>query len=461
MDLSGWSLKRGTPKVTEKPAPISNWARVNGWSWPPNFFQALAWTVLFIFALVNFGIFIPFLPPNWNFIAYGVTGGLFIFHLVVYLIAVSIDPAEAIVRLKNYAEPVPAFDYPKHAHVILHQYCHLCQVTVKKKAKHCRLCNKCISNFDHHCRWLNNCVGSRNYWYFLSTVVSAWASLLCLVTILLVIYTLFLTNPAQLRTHPHYKRSKQISTFEFVTHSYHKNFPPEPKPLAIHVKIPQQADDDPSSSARREQRKEAEPQWLRRYLGSTTITPLAGSQLQPAKDDLKSPSHRMKSKELPLPDEHLFPPSCTIFMENSWVKVSKDRQEIMLPVSVDHAEAEGSALGATRVYLTMEAGPREYGAGPRETNFILCPSVYPATEDTKSGAGTPPESPMSDGTGAGRGSCCVQAAGQPHPPRSCRHQWQPVVWPPPRGALGSSRGRVKATERTNTTLIPTMPLTPP
>lgn len=60
-----------------------------------------------------------------------VTGGLFSFHFLVHLIAVSIDPAEANVRLKkNYLEPMPTFDRSKHAHVIQKQYCHLCEVTV-------------------------------------------------------------------------------------------------------------------------------------------------------------------------------------------------------------------------------------------------------------------------------------------------------------------------------------------
>lgn len=60
-----------------------------------------------------------------------VTGGLFSLHFLVHLIAVSIDPAEANVRLKkNYPEPMPTFDRSKHTHVVQKQYCHLCEVTV-------------------------------------------------------------------------------------------------------------------------------------------------------------------------------------------------------------------------------------------------------------------------------------------------------------------------------------------
>lgn len=48
-------------------------ARVNGWSRPLHLFQGLVWAMMFILALTVFGIFIPFLPPSWNLIAYGVS----------------------------------------------------------------------------------------------------------------------------------------------------------------------------------------------------------------------------------------------------------------------------------------------------------------------------------------------------------------------------------------------------
>ncbi|XP_039112907.1 palmitoyltransferase ZDHHC11-like isoform X7 [Hyaena hyaena] len=261
MDLCGWSQRQAVLEARNKRAPVSNLSRVNGWSWPLHPFQALAWTMVFIFALANFGVFIPFLPPNWNFIAYGVTGGLFLFHLVVHLTAVSIDPAEAAVRLRNYAEPLPVFDRTKHAHVIQNQYCHLCQVTV----------------------------------YFFSSLVSSSISLLCLITILLFIFIQFFINPAQLRTHPHYKNisdantwllflplfpvktktlgvlgiglfvlllsifslvmlghllifhvylmSKKLSTYEFLTQGHSQKTPKVsagPEPLFIKVKMPQE-----------------------------------------------------------------------------------------------------------------------------------------------------------------------------------------------------------------------------
>lgn len=78
-----------------------------------------------------------------------VTGGVFSFHFLVHLIAISIDPAEASVRLKNYSQPMPTFDRSKHPHVIQNQYCHLCEVTV------------CVSGAGSHGRGAAVCPGLR------------------------------------------------------------------------------------------------------------------------------------------------------------------------------------------------------------------------------------------------------------------------------------------------------------
>ncbi|XP_055277741.1 probable palmitoyltransferase ZDHHC11B [Moschus berezovskii] len=187
--------------------------RVSGWSRPVHSFQVVAWTLFLILALTTFGVFIPLLPRDWKYIAYSVTGGIFFFHFLVHLIAISIDPAEASVRLKNYSQPMPTFDRSKHLHVIQNKYCHLCEVTVNAKAKHCSACNKCVSGFDHHCKWLNNCVGSRNYWCFFSSVASAAAGLLCIITILLYILCQYFFNPAALRTDSRYRSISNKDTW--------------------------------------------------------------------------------------------------------------------------------------------------------------------------------------------------------------------------------------------------------
>ncbi|XP_047412073.1 palmitoyltransferase ZDHHC11-like isoform X2 [Sciurus carolinensis] len=188
-------------------------SRVNGWSPPLHSFQVVCWTIFLVMSVAAFGIFIPFLPRDWKHAAYIVTGSLFLFHLLVHLIAVTIDPAEVNVRLKSYAQPVPTFDRSKHAHVIQNQYCHLCEVTVSERAKHCSSCNKCVAGFDHHCKWLNNCVGSRNYGFFFASVASALGGLLCLMVLLLYIVVQHFISPDKLRTDPLYKDVRSSSTW--------------------------------------------------------------------------------------------------------------------------------------------------------------------------------------------------------------------------------------------------------
>uniref|UniRef100_A0A8C0D8X7 Palmitoyltransferase n=1 Tax=Balaenoptera musculus TaxID=9771 RepID=A0A8C0D8X7_BALMU len=203
------AMSRKSPKTVPPRRP-----RVNGWSQPVHYLQVMAWIMFLVLAFTAFGIFIPLLPPEWRYIAYSVTGGICLFHLLVHLIVVSIDPAEANVRLKkNYARVVLTFDRSKHAHVIQRQYCHLCKVPVTAKAKHCSACNKCVAGFDHHCKWLNNCVGSRNYWYFFTTVASASAGLLYTIAILLYTLIQYFISPASLRTDPHYRSISDQNTW--------------------------------------------------------------------------------------------------------------------------------------------------------------------------------------------------------------------------------------------------------
>ncbi|XP_076772436.1 palmitoyltransferase ZDHHC11-like isoform X5 [Arvicanthis niloticus] len=248
MNICGINQNRVLPETQEnnvkkhQPRPLS---RVNGWSTPLHSFQALSWTTYFTMSIVTFGIFIPFLPTTWKHAANIVMGGVFIFHLIVHLIAITIDPADNNVRLKkDYMKPMPTFDRSKHAHVIQNQYCHLCEVTVSKKAKHCSSCNKCISGFDHHCKWLNNCVGRRNYWFFFCSVASAAVGLLGLMIILLYIFIQYFVNPDELRTDPLYKVGKNLSTFDYMMKIRYQKNPhlPEKKELPLQKKgsLPQE-----------------------------------------------------------------------------------------------------------------------------------------------------------------------------------------------------------------------------
>ncbi|NWU02998.1 ZDHC1 palmitoyltransferase, partial [Urocynchramus pylzowi] len=179
-------------------------ARRNGWSWPLHLFQVTAWLLFLFFALVGFGILVPLLPRHWLPAGYICPGVCFIYHLVVHLTAVSIDPADANVREKNYLGPLATFNRHQHAHVIENHHCHVCDVDVSAKSKHCGTCNKCVCGFDHHCKWLNNCVGERNYWLFLNSVLSAILGLGLLLLVAFYVFVEFFVDPAVLRSDQHF-----------------------------------------------------------------------------------------------------------------------------------------------------------------------------------------------------------------------------------------------------------------
>ncbi|XP_074135293.1 palmitoyltransferase ZDHHC11-like isoform X2 [Sminthopsis crassicaudata] len=229
------SLRRTAPEGVTKTINPPSISRVNGWSLPLHSFQLIAWTAYIYMTVVGFGLFIPLLPFLWRNITYAVIGILFGFHFIVHITAITVDPADSNVRHKeNYGGIMPILDRAKHKHVIQNQFCHLCEVTVGVKAKHCSACNKCIADFDHHCKWLNNCVGSRNYWYFFTSVASAVLGIIFLVLVLLYIFIQYFVNPEELRTDPQFKMFRQLSTFDYMTQGRQK----QSTNLQIKISIP-------------------------------------------------------------------------------------------------------------------------------------------------------------------------------------------------------------------------------
>ncbi|NXP02725.1 ZDHC1 palmitoyltransferase, partial [Thinocorus orbignyianus] len=191
-------------------------ARRNGWSLPLHIFQITAWWLYFFFALVGFGILVPLLPRHWLPAGYICPGACFIYHLVVHLTAVSIDPADANVREKKYLGPLATFNRNQHSHVIENHHCNVCDVDVSTTSKHCGTCNKCVCGFDHHCKWLNNCVGERNYWLFVNSVLSAILGLGLLLLVACYVFVQFFVDPTMLRSDPHFDALKNHTHRWFV-----------------------------------------------------------------------------------------------------------------------------------------------------------------------------------------------------------------------------------------------------
>nr|XP_047934663.1 palmitoyltransferase ZDHHC1 isoform X2 [Anser cygnoides] len=157
-------------------------ARRNGWSWPLHPFQIIAWLLYLFFALVGFGILVPLLPLHWLPAGYICPGVCFIYHLVVHLTAVSIDPADANVREKNYLGPLATFNRNQHAHVIENHHCHVCDVNV----------------------------------FFLNSVLSAILGLGLLLLVACYVFVEFFINPMMLRSDQHYEVLKNHTDVWFV-----------------------------------------------------------------------------------------------------------------------------------------------------------------------------------------------------------------------------------------------------
>ncbi|XP_030313888.1 probable palmitoyltransferase ZDHHC1 isoform X4 [Calypte anna] len=153
MNICNKTPNKTAPEILGEAVPEvqAQRARRNGWSWPLHLFQILAWFLYLFFALVGFGILVPLLPRHWLPAGYigsvwtrkgGAVpavctwgqilcpGVCFIYHLVVHLTAVSIDPADANVREKNYLGPLATFNRDRHTHVIENHHCHVCDVNV-------------------------------------------------------------------------------------------------------------------------------------------------------------------------------------------------------------------------------------------------------------------------------------------------------------------------------------------
>lgn len=103
--------------------------RTNGFSWPPDKAQIIAWIVIVYFTLAIFGSFCISLNEPWSYILAIIFAILLIIHCVFNIWCMAINPGEEAL-LKRKVAPQPIFDRRKHKHVIENQFCKICLIVV-------------------------------------------------------------------------------------------------------------------------------------------------------------------------------------------------------------------------------------------------------------------------------------------------------------------------------------------
>ncbi|KAL5794088.1 hypothetical protein ACOSP7_002682 [Xanthoceras sorbifolium] len=53
------------------------------------------------------------------------------------------------------------------------KFCRICKIFRPPRSCHCAVCDNCVEKFDHHCPWIGQCIALRNYWFYLTFVISA------------------------------------------------------------------------------------------------------------------------------------------------------------------------------------------------------------------------------------------------------------------------------------------------
>ncbi|XP_076984605.1 putative palmitoyltransferase ZDHHC11B isoform X2 [Tamandua tetradactyla] len=133
MDTFGRSQRRIAPDAMASRAEQKPPRRAgeSGWTMSLHPLQVLAWAVLVIIVTTAFIFFIPLLPDFWKDIAFMVIGGLFVLHILTYVVTccVCTDHPNALLIQKSSERIVPLFIDPVRTHLLPDQYCHLCHIT--------------------------------------------------------------------------------------------------------------------------------------------------------------------------------------------------------------------------------------------------------------------------------------------------------------------------------------------
>lgn len=106
-----------------------NKKRVNGFSWPPDKAQIIAWLIMIYFAISVFSCFCISLHDPWSYSIAIFLAIIFLIHAAFNIWCMATNPGEEVLA-KRKISPEPVFDRRKHKHVIENQFCRICLISV-------------------------------------------------------------------------------------------------------------------------------------------------------------------------------------------------------------------------------------------------------------------------------------------------------------------------------------------
>ena len=103
--------------------------RRNGFSWPPDKAQLLAWFFIILLGLMGFGTLAVALKEPYNYSLSIVFLIIYLTHIAFNIATMAVNPGEEA-SIKRKITPASTFDRTKHKHVIENQFCNICQIIV-------------------------------------------------------------------------------------------------------------------------------------------------------------------------------------------------------------------------------------------------------------------------------------------------------------------------------------------
>jgi hypothetical protein len=187
-NITGAKKKKGPVKFLLSPR-ASRHKRLNGFEAPYHWQQIASWVLHPLLMVLFVSLIFPWITISTsdqelslkfkNALAAVYTTLWAVVFLLGYL-ATKINSEDSFVQARFISKEDFNVDAVNRMQQTIcfdeHQdWCDFCVWIVHADSYHCQACNKCTDKMDHHCPIYNNCIGSKNYGYFISSLIFAFA----------------------------------------------------------------------------------------------------------------------------------------------------------------------------------------------------------------------------------------------------------------------------------------------